>query len=221
MPVISGHSSALRERAVPDSVATVQPVGLSRAAADVVTNSYAQKVADDVVETGSTTSTINATAHLARVGDIIRPSSGVLLGLEVTVVSTTANSITVGQVFPSAPSTSSTFEILRYRTPVLGSGGVPGSVGVSALTVETIIAVTGTSGTLIASNVNRRGGWVTNIGDVEIFVCFSGTATTGKPTRLAPGASIALSGPGWVYTGTVSGIVPATSANGSAEVVEL
>jgi len=219
MGVISGHPSALREKAVADLVNTVQPVRLGRAAADVVAHSHVEIAATDAVEALSTTTSIVATAHVARVGDIIRLTSGAVSGFEATVVAVAANSITLGQELPSAPAAAVTFQILRHRSPTLGPGGSPGSIGASAITTESTVSVAASSTSLLTANANRVGGWVTNVGDVEICVSLSGTATTAKPTKLAVGASLSLSGPGWVYTGAVAAI--SLGGTGSADVVEL
>lgn len=108
-----------------------------------------------------------------------------------------------------------------------GIGG-EGSIGdvtvetptVSAAHTETIIAVGISNTSVLAAYASRIGGWVKNISEDYIWVSFSATATTAKPTKLAPGATLPLVGDGWGYTGAVSAIQTAGGTL-NLEVVEL
>jgi hypothetical protein len=90
----------------------------------------------------------------------------------------------------------------------------------SGVVTETLINVATSSTPVLPANATRKGGWVRNISDSEIYVSFSTTATSGKPSLLSQGASLSLSGQGWVYTGAVAAIHAATGTK-TLEVVEL
>lgn len=77
----------------------------------------------DAVEAGSSAEIIVATAHNVRAGDIVRFSSGVLSGYEASVKSVLdANTFKI-VAMPAAPAAADTFDILRYRTPLLDASG--------------------------------------------------------------------------------------------------
>ena len=120
---ISGHPSALKEKEVASLVATVNPARLGLAALDVVAHGHIEVAATDAAEAGSTTTNIVATAHVARLGDILRFTSGTASGYEARVTTVATNSITLGQILPSAPAAADTFEILRHRHPALDASG--------------------------------------------------------------------------------------------------
>lgn len=108
--------------------ATVEPVRGQQRGLSVNAHVYVYIVTSDAAEAGSTTSIINATANVARVGDIINFTSGAFLNTEVKVEAVTANTITLVQDMPSAIATGVTFEILRPKYPVVG---VDGSISVT------------------------------------------------------------------------------------------
>ena len=91
---------------------TVQPLGRNRMAVDTMAQVAYEWVGADSVEAGSTTTTIVATGHVARVGDVIRFTSGVLVRDGATVSEVAANSITLSQTLISAPAVGVGFEIL-------------------------------------------------------------------------------------------------------------
>ena len=101
-----------------------------------------------------------------------------------------------------------------------GGGGGGGNTAVSSATTQAIISVTPSNTSVLSSNSSRVGGWIKNISDVDIYVSFSGTAATNKPTKVRPDASLTLSGDGWVYQGAVTAIHGDTGSK-SVEVVEL
>lgn len=72
-------------------------------------------VASDAVEAGSTTTVINATSHVARVGDALSFRTGTAANINVwTIVSAvSANAITVSRALPATPAASDGFHILR------------------------------------------------------------------------------------------------------------
>lgn len=89
----------------------------------------------------------------------------------------------------------------------------------SGVTTEALVSVATTSTSVLASNASRKGGWVRNISDVDIYVSFSATATTAKPSALSPGSSLSLGDSRCVYTGAVAAIHADTGSK-SLEVVE-
>lgn len=106
------------------------PIG-NKNAADSVSYVYAETIASDAVEAGSTTRIINATAHQAKRGDLIRFTSGALDTVEVRVTRKyDANTFYV-ELLDAAPSAADTFDILRSRTPLVDplTGGTITSSG--------------------------------------------------------------------------------------------
>lgn len=73
-----------------------------------------------------------------------------------------------------------------------------------------------TSSSVIApSNATRLICWIKNIGSVTAYVSCSGTATTGKPTRLEAGASMTVRN----YDGAISAITGSSTT--TLEVVDI
>jgi hypothetical protein len=103
--------------------ATGQYIGRYRTGLDVLAQSYYQLIASDSVESGSTTTIINATSHVAISGDAIQITSGALQHDTVFVQSVTANTITLSQTLPSALVAAVTFDILRPSLPRVGISG--------------------------------------------------------------------------------------------------
>lgn len=86
-------------------------------------------VVSDSVEAASTTTVINATSHVARVGDSLSFRGGTAgnIGVWTTVSAVTANTITLSNALPTTPAAADSFYILR-PTPFsvnnnLGGGG--------------------------------------------------------------------------------------------------
>ena len=75
----------------------------------------------DAAEASSTSTVINATAHVATVGQSLKFTSGTLSGEEQFISSVTANTITVGSAFSGAPSAADTFETGDVIRPVSSS----------------------------------------------------------------------------------------------------
>ena len=111
-----GFPSKDREtsRSIPQEHITAQPVREKQWGKDVVAHMAVSSIASDTVEAGSTTSVINATAHSAQVGDIIRFTSGSLSGKEARVLRTETNSLELAELLSAAPSASDAFDILRH-----------------------------------------------------------------------------------------------------------
>lgn len=117
-----GRRSDIESDADALGFATVVPRGVNRRALDII-NSGAYTVAGDIVESGSTSKVINATAHLAKRGDIIRFTSSAVEELECIVKSTTTDTITIFGATSVAPSAADTFDILRPITERFSSTG--------------------------------------------------------------------------------------------------
>lgn len=103
--------------------ATIEPIRAEQHGLSVNAHVYVYEVGIDAVEADSTVSTINATAHLAVKGDIIRFTSGALNSVEVKVQEVTANTIVLVYNLPSVPATAVTFQILRPKYPVVAADG--------------------------------------------------------------------------------------------------
>lgn len=106
---------------------TVEPIREHQHGQSVLAHSSVYLVGSDAVEANSTVNVINATAHAARVGDIISITSGALIDHEVKVLSVTANTITLAEDLTAAPAAADTFDILRHKYQLVGASG--GSVG--------------------------------------------------------------------------------------------
>lgn len=119
---------------------TVQPQGSQRFGLDVIQRGVFQ-AATDTVEAGSTDRIIVASAHAARVGDLIRFTSGANNSVEMAVVAVATNSITLGGSV-TAPSPGDTFNIMRYVTPTLdSSGGIVTTSGPLEIQVDGVATV--------------------------------------------------------------------------------
>ncbi len=121
MSAPKGFSDQKKSR--PAEFATVNPVSDQLTGLDINLHGFVRLVASDAVEASSTTSQINATAHVAIRGDVIRITSGALIGKEVVVSSVEANAILLAEILPSAPATLVTFEIHRNAKPGVDSDG--------------------------------------------------------------------------------------------------
>lgn len=105
---------------------TVQPIGSGRAALDVLPKAlfYTDTASTDLVEAGSTTSSIVATAHGARRGDVIRFVTGLNDRIEATILEVPdANTMEIGQVLPNDPVVGDEFQIGRHITLTLNQDG--------------------------------------------------------------------------------------------------
>jgi hypothetical protein len=110
-----GFASSLMQGESRGQHATVEPTGQYQNGLSVNALIFAYQVASDTAETGSTSQIINATAHSARVGDIVRFAAGVLDKDEQKVVETGTDWIKVASPFSAAPTNGDTFLIFRPR----------------------------------------------------------------------------------------------------------
>lgn len=115
MSTVKGYPSQKKDG--PGQYATVEPVASEQYGQSIRSYGYTKLVATDAAEAGSTTLSIVATAHSAKVGDTILFTSGAADGQEAAVISVEANAIGLGRALPVAPSATDTFEILRFATP--------------------------------------------------------------------------------------------------------
>ena len=113
--------------------ATVEPVREGQNGLSVNAHMFAYEVGVDSVEASSTVSVINATAHSARKGDIIRFTSGALDNTEVKVSAVSTNTITLAEDLPSAPAAAVTFQLLRPKYPVVAEDG---TISISAAPIR-------------------------------------------------------------------------------------
>jgi hypothetical protein len=124
--IIKGYpSQEKRDDAVMHPI-TVQPVNQGGYAAEVLTSNTVAVVASDLAEAGSTTQIINATAHSAEAGDVIRFTTGAtLFPREVHVESVTANTIILAKPVPTAPIATDPFDIMRFFHETISPSGNP------------------------------------------------------------------------------------------------
>ena len=118
-----GYPTQEKDARLKSQYCTVEPVSEKQYALSVAASLFAFQVGTDAVEASSTTSQVNATGHVAKVGDIVRFTSGALSGKEVKVSSISTNYFMLAETMVSAPAAAVTFEILRNKTPVIASDG--------------------------------------------------------------------------------------------------
>lgn len=124
MTSLRGWPDQRKKSEVPAEHVTVAPVREWQNALDVVAHNAVQNIVTaDVVEAGSTTTVINATGHSANKGDVIRFATGALAPRDVHVQSVTANTITLAEELPAAPSPGDTFDIGRFTYQTIAAGG--------------------------------------------------------------------------------------------------
>lgn len=102
--------------------ATVQPVDGDKYALDVHANMYVRLVTTDAVEAGSTATRINATAHEALVGDIIRMTSGSTDEERARVIKVDTDEVYITPL-SVAPTAGDTLQILRHINPLADAAG--------------------------------------------------------------------------------------------------
>lgn len=123
MSTPKGYTSQDKEDRLKPQHSTISPVRRQQNAEDIVSHNSVQTIASDAAEAGSTTQVINATAHSARRGDVIRITSGAHNKTEVSVYAVTANAIELAETLPSAVAAAVTFDILRYTRLSVNSDG--------------------------------------------------------------------------------------------------
>lgn len=119
---MSGFSTSQQDDRLETNLATTQPVAPLQNGPDVLAHWAAYLVATDAVDSATTT-VVDAAAHLAIRGDIIRFTSGVHQYREYHAAVILADSIELGETLTVAPSPGDTFQILRFLTPLLNSAG--------------------------------------------------------------------------------------------------
>lgn len=123
MSSIRGWPSSKKKGDTQGQHVTIEPMGQEQNGMTVSAKVFVYQVATDAVEAGSTTTVINASAHLAKAGDVIRFTSGALNEIETKVIETATNSITVADTFSVAPTAADTFQILRPRWANVNAAG--------------------------------------------------------------------------------------------------
>lgn len=113
--VVGGGSGGLSQSVIPVSNA----VGLNGSGVLPVIGTL---LTTDIVEAASTTTVLNLTAHVARVGDSIAVYGGTAANIRVwsPVCSTTVNSVTLCNALPATPAAADTVRIYR---PMPTTGG--------------------------------------------------------------------------------------------------
>jgi acyl dehydratase len=92
-------TSGLSQSVIPVSNST----GLNGTANSIVAYNNWEALTD-TIEAGSTTTVLNLTAHAGRVGDVVLyRGTGANLGIEIPVLSVTANSVTLSKALPATP----------------------------------------------------------------------------------------------------------------------
>lgn len=126
-------------------------IGGKQRAMQVIPKSVYIETAGVLVEAGSERYTINATAHGARRGDIIRFAIGANSGVELPVTGITTNTIILGATIAGVINGGvDRFDLLRYITPVLdSSGGMPISITNPAVVDQNDTPLVDLSATLI------------------------------------------------------------------------
>lgn len=121
-----GFPSKDREvnRLVEEGHVTSQPVREKQVAKDVISHFAISSVGVDAVEADSSLFLIKATSHLAKVGDVIKFTSGNLLDQEVKVIKTDTNEFELGELLSEAPAIADTFEIFRHTYLQANSGAL-------------------------------------------------------------------------------------------------
>lgn len=145
------------------------------------------KVGTDAAEAGSTSTVIVATAHAARIGDLVLFYSGTAANLlaysNVTYVA--ANAITLGNALPAAPAATDNFFILRP---------LPASMAQAEVTPATMVSILPTAqptafGTpQFANTASLLTVTVDNAtGDTEIWCAYNGATA---PSFAVPAGSV-------------------------------
>lgn len=125
-------------------------------------------VVADTAEAASTTTVLNATAHSARLGDMIRFTAGTAanIGAWAEVTSVATNTITIGHALPATPANGDAFEIRRpspLPTYAEDTAHVSGDLGHLALGVanEAFSVLGGTDGDYTPIATTRGGAVIT------------------------------------------------------------
>jgi hypothetical protein len=121
---IKGYPSNEKLSDTRQEFVTVSKIGPHYNALDVRGHFTYTSVGSVSCDAGSTDRLIAATAHGARVGDVISFTSGALSGTEYVVETVpSVNSIGVGVTLPAIPSAGDTFEVLAPKAAQVSSSG--------------------------------------------------------------------------------------------------
>lgn len=129
------------QQAIPESqFVTVHPRGSHRYSLDTQSHGFYSVSTGNVIS-AATTRLITKNSHGARVGDVIRFTSGALTGMEITVHWVfSVNVIVLSTDLDVAPAINDQFEILRPVSMLLTqSGAVPVTVSGGALEVTQLL----------------------------------------------------------------------------------
>jgi len=205
MTTPKGYPTQEKEDRLKAEHVTVSPKGLLQHGLDVISHSFKRVKASDAVEANSTTTVINATAHVAAKGDVIRITSGALIYSEITVYSVTANSITLCEKLSAAPAAAVTFDVLKYASPVInslgelvttGGGGGGGAVsftldGASQVVTEDT-AVPANNRPLPVKLTGFDGDVIINPANLNLEVQISHSGANFDSTRIGDGVDLLL-----------------------------
>ena len=130
MSTPKGWTSQEKSDQLRQQFSTVEPIRSNQFGMSVLSHEFVELIDTDIAETGSSIISIIATGHIAKRGDVIKFTSGLLSGVQVKVVdhavnnnAIPANEITLGETLPVAPSNGDTFSIYRHAYPVVNSSG--------------------------------------------------------------------------------------------------
>lgn len=125
-----GYTSQEKDDRLKAEFVTISKAGDKKIAMDVKDVGSVTDLGADLVEAGSTTTQIVATAHGARVGDSIRFTSGVHDGKEIGIDEVVdANNFLLSQTLDVAPTAGDSFSLLRPISLTLSStGGISSSL---------------------------------------------------------------------------------------------
>lgn len=152
---IKGYPTQTKDERLTAQFATVEPVRELQNGLSVTAHQFVYEAGTDDVEAGSTATTINATAHVAAVGDVIRFVTGALSGKEAKVYSVSTNSIVLAENLSAVPGTGDGFQILRHKYPTVESDGRVKISGSFSTTEEAVAA----DGDPLPAKVKVAGGY--------------------------------------------------------------
>ena len=210
--------------------ACVSPVGVNKNGLAVAASLFSYLVASDTAEAGSTVNSITAAGieSSARVGDIVRFTSGALIGIEANVIGVSTNKLTLGEDLSAAPSAGDAFSLMRYISPSVNSAGALAMSmsfirnGVSQNVIED--TVTPANNRPLPVKIESTSGEVTiNAGDLDVNINHDGANYSS--VRIGDGTNLAaVTGDNEVKvrvnstTGLTKAIAPTYNAYGTTPV---
>lgn len=210
-----GYSSQQKDDRLKNEFVTVEPAKPNQMGMSVLAHAWVYLVGADVVEANSTTSVINATAHAALKGDLIRFTSGTFNNREFVVSDVATNTITLAETLTSAPLVGVTFDIQRRKAPLVGADG---SIPVSATVGPVQFVLDGVDTEVLEDTVTPANNrplpvkLVSFTGDINVTadqlnVALSASGATPDSVRIGDGTDeLAINGSGEaLVTATQSG----------------